>query len=505
MSILRKVTANILFVTLTLLVLGFTPAFAAVQGKALNAAQVAKVNFKALAKNSSTSAATGVQQIAVPFRPHGAAPAPTFAPVDFTKKTTAAAPSPLAPPPPQFTGFQAIPDNNTFIPPDTMGAVGPNHVMTTLNSQVQIQDRLGNVLSIVPSYDYALGVTGGFWEVFQQPPYNQTRMFDPRITYDPIGQRFIYVISSNNDTSTNSLLLVAISDTDDPTDGWSLFWVAPVNGDTLFADFTCLGHNKNWITVTFNMFDSTDTFDSAQIITINKPSIYAGTISALAFPGIQDGMFAAQPAVTLDPDLNTEYLAEDWAGASGQIRLSRITGTPAAPALDLGYDFPASPTMTWNSAGTNAPQLGSADLIEMNDSRMGNCVYRNNSLWCAQPIFPATSSAGRSSIQFWQVDPTTTDGSVIQNGFVDAGDVDDNVWYNYPSIAVNKTNDVLLGYSAFSAAQFASGNYSFRYGTDLPAPFSPPWSSRPARPPISKFRWRTQQMGRLQRHGGRSR
>src|SRR5260221_10076984 len=32
----------------------------------------------------------------------------------------------------------------------------------------------------------------------------------------------------------------------------------------------------------------------------------------------------------------------------------------------------------------------------------------------------------------------------------------------YPSIAVNANNDVLIGYSRFSASQYASANYSFR-------------------------------------------
>jgi len=39
--------------------------------------------------------------------------------------------------------FQALDDNNTSIPPDTDGAVGPNHVMTMLNTQVRIQNRTG--------------------------------------------------------------------------------------------------------------------------------------------------------------------------------------------------------------------------------------------------------------------------------------------------------------------------------------------------------------------------
>ena len=35
--------------------------------------------------------------------------------------------------------FPGLGDNNTALPPDTSGAAGPNHLMITLNSQVQVQ------------------------------------------------------------------------------------------------------------------------------------------------------------------------------------------------------------------------------------------------------------------------------------------------------------------------------------------------------------------------------
>src|SRR5262249_39091505 len=55
----------------------------------------------------------------------------------------------IPPSPPPSASFQALPDDNTRFNPDTAGAVGPNHVMTTLASQVRIHDRSGNVLSTV--------------------------------------------------------------------------------------------------------------------------------------------------------------------------------------------------------------------------------------------------------------------------------------------------------------------------------------------------------------------
>ncbi len=41
-----------------------------------------------------------------------------------------------------------------------------------------------------------------------------------------------------------------------------------------------------------------------------------------------------------------------------------------------------------------------------------------------------------------------------------------NLFYGYPSIAVNENNDALIGYARFSASTFPSAYYAFRAGTD---------------------------------------
>src|SRR6266581_7836383 len=110
-------------------------------------------------------------------------------------------PAPLSPAP--ASSFQALTDNNTVVPPDTHGAVGPNHLMTVLNTQVRIQDRNGNVLSTV-STDF-------FWASLGSPS-----AFDPRILYDPYGGRWIFVAAANGN-STNSAILIGVSQTSDPT------------------------------------------------------------------------------------------------------------------------------------------------------------------------------------------------------------------------------------------------------------------------------------------------
>src|SRR5262245_8253486 len=48
--------------------------------------------------------------------------------------------------PPLASSFQALGDDGHTSPPDTEGAVGPNHIFTTLNTQFRVQDRTGREL-----------------------------------------------------------------------------------------------------------------------------------------------------------------------------------------------------------------------------------------------------------------------------------------------------------------------------------------------------------------------
>src|SRR4051812_13388953 len=49
--------------------------------------------------------------------------------------------------PPPDLNFEGAPDNGFYIPPDTMGAVGPDHLIVILNGTFQVQDRAGRVIT----------------------------------------------------------------------------------------------------------------------------------------------------------------------------------------------------------------------------------------------------------------------------------------------------------------------------------------------------------------------
>ncbi len=361
-------------------------------------------------------------------------------------------------------GFQALDDNNTTIPPDTQGAAGPNHLMVTLNSEVRVQTKSG-LESTRVSLD-------SFWSSLNNP--DAPDPFDPKIAYDHLSGRWVFVTVSNRRSATSSLL-IATSDTSDPTGTWDLYRVDADATDTIWADYPSLGFNKDWIVVTYNAFAvADDAFVRGDIYVFKKADLYAGTAATHTL--FQDDFAATScPAVTFDNSLSTLYLLRTVAGNidfgggtfKGLLEVSTITGpvgsevydfdtAGGAPITDNAWDdFP-------NGTGEDfAPQSGTSSKIQVNDSRMLSLVYRNGSLWATHTVFLPAGGPTRSAVQWWEFLPN---GTVNQFGRID--DESATLFRAFPSLAVNAQNDVLIGYSVFSSSSFPSAAYSFRTGTD---------------------------------------
>jgi hypothetical protein len=386
----------------------------------------------------------------------GALPPAALTPAAPVEPEAARGILPLGPSPAISEDFGALPDINTVIPPDTYGAVGPSHLMVTLNSQVRIQNRDGT-LAIA---DRSLN---GFWT----PVGGGSGAFDPRVVYDPFADRWI-TVACDDSRSASSAILIGATQTGDPTGAWDLYSVDADGGDTVWADFPSIGFNSKWVVVQLNMFTITvpHTFVRSHIYVFDRATLYAGSAP---FTLIQDvNGFTQAPALTYDMTQNDLFLVEVWNSGAGALRLSKISGSVGSEALSV-VGFPIGPA--WQSAppvADHAPQLGSAQKIATNDARIQNLVYRNGTLWTTHTVFfPTPAPDGRAAVQWWQLDAVTA--GVLQSGLID--DPSGVNFYAFPSIAVNKLGDALLGFSCFAATRFASACYAFRKATDAPGTF----------------------------------
>ena len=369
---------------------------------------------------------------------------------NFAKSVAVPNPSPSP-----ISNFAGISDNNTSIPPDVNGTVGLTHVMTTLNTQVRISDRNGVTISTV--------TLDAFWA----PVGSASGCYDPKVLYDHEANRWMMVASCNAQT-VNSSTLLAISNTGDPTAGWHLYRVDVDSTNKKWVDYPSIGFNDKWIVVQMNLFAMpNNTGTSHQIYVWNKADLYAGGTGLFKrFDITNEATAIACPSIHYDRSIGKMYtfrVSSGSSGGNGVLGMRTITGQVGAEVLSS--ETVITTPNPWASSGNNntnfGPQLGTIKTIATNDHRMRQVVVRDGKIYAVHSVFLPATGATRSSVQWWQFDST---GAVLQRSRID--DPTGKKFYSFPSVAVNKVNDMLIGYSSFSPLQYASGSYSFRAAAD---------------------------------------
>ncbi len=346
------------------------------------------------------------------------------------------------------------------IPPDTQGAVGLDHIFTTLNNNYVVQSKTtGAVLNAVSMVTFWSGI-------------GATDPFDPRVEYDPYNNRWI--LSAVSDAqSANSSVLVGVSQTGDPAGLYFTFRIDADNTDTNWADFPVMGFNKNWVAINVNTVAQPGPAIPNKAFVFDYTQLRTGVAAAMQF----NTAFCASPVITYSATENTLYVITHLSSADATYRIETITGTPAVPAYTQGvvktrpgggWTFPSGQILP-----QAAPLVGASACvpptipcrIETQDAFVrANAVFRNNNIYYAQTVGLPAGGGGltHTAAQWTKVD---TSGNFVDGGRIEdptATATNGGKWYAYPSIAVNKFDEIIVGFTEFSSAQFASAGYTFR-------------------------------------------
>lgn len=119
-------------------------------------------------------------------------------------------------------------------------------------------------------------------------------------------------------------------------------------------------------------------------------------------------------------------------------------------------------------AYNNAPQLGTSTLIATNDRRTLNAVWRNNSLWSVFCVVPVSGiDAGQVTAHWVRVNTTTLGSlSLSDQGNIGGESIATGCYTFFPSIAVNSSNDVCIGFSASASTIYPGAYYTGRLSSD---------------------------------------
>jgi hypothetical protein len=374
------------------------------------------------------------------------------------------------------TSFLGVQSNQSgFIPPDSMGAVGPSQVLVFVNGRIRVFDKQGNPGGLNVS-------DSAFWA----PVRNGSEPTDPGVEYDRLAQRWI--VSGINTEDSNNRIMLAVSDGPAITSASDFTFFAfnqaapPPSASPRFADYPQLGVDANAIYIGVNEFAEPPAtgFAGTSVYVIRKSSVMGpGPIVVTAFRNLISGTpgqgpASPQPATDMVPNIDSGYIVGPDFTFFSRLDVRRISDPGGTPTI--------SPNMTVNVPATFSPTpfpvpaqgtTGGLDALDdrLFEARIGQDPDGNDTLWTAHNLLMnsagvSSSGGNRAGARWYQLGNLDTTPSLLQSGnlFDPAASNSRQIWM--PSIAMNGQGHASINASTAGTTHQAGIASSGRLFTD---------------------------------------
>ena len=343
----------------------------------------------------------------------------------------------------------------SFIPPDTMGAIGATQFMETTNGVYAIYNKTtGAVQSMVDARVFwaAAGMTDG-----------SGLHGDARILFDKPSQKWIAVQFGGTSPTDFQSLQIAVSTTSNALGPWQSTKFTGFAGGT--ADYPTLAIDKDAVYIGTNNFNAAGSFRGTTLNVIARSDLLGGaapTTTSLKqfvtpYPGIfEDRGFAIQGVNSSSSTLSGNVVAASLFFNDSiryKVNSPGTAGATEGPVTYLGLTDYAGNSLARQPDGTRN--------IDPLDERIGASVWEKNGKIYA--VYTATDLGSTHTGVRWVVTDALTN-AVIQQGEIG----DPNYDYYEGSLAVNSAGQVVIGYnrSGFQTTDgngdgLADGNVSF--------------------------------------------
>jgi hypothetical protein len=343
-----------------------------------------------------------------------------------------------------------------WAPPDTNGAVGPNHYVEVVNDHFAVFNRSGTpVYGPVPTNTLWSGFGGGC---------QNNNDGDATVVYDRLADRWVFQQFSVS--TTPYLECVAVSTSGSPTGSYYRYSFQYNN----FPDYPKLGVWPDAYYVTLNQFQGGASFAGPEMCAWDRAKMLAGqaatqqcftlgTSHGSLLPADLDGS-APPPAGAPDPMVefgaNSLLLWRfhvDWATPAN----STFTGPTTLPV--------AAFTPACTTGGACVPQAGTTQKLDsLGDRMMYRLAYRNfgdHQSLVANHSINAGSSVG---VRWYEIrDPNGTP-TVYQQGTY----APDAAYRWMGSAAMDGSGDIALGFSTSSSTVNPGIHYTAHLVGDPP-------------------------------------
>ncbi len=299
------------------------------------------------------------------------------------------------------SSFPGIGFNQSFfIPPDVEIAAGPHHIVEAVNGRITVFNKGGTqAQTATPTAFFdSLGVVA------------DDNIFDPQVEYNEYVNRFFVLYSTRNDAASRSFQLIAVSNTDDPTQGWHLYALdAGLNGGTNtnnWCDYPHLGYSVQGTIITCNQFSHSapSTFQYAKIRVLDTSQLTSGSCCSWwdfwdlrEGPGGTSKVFTIQPAAmhfAIGSDGAFLAAAQGGGGSGNNLHVYRVPNVPECcdgDAVGPGLDEAQRSVGTYSSP-PDAEQPGGAHAIDTGDARLAYAVFHYPRLFVGQTVGSGSDS-----------------------------------------------------------------------------------------------------------------
>ena len=272
-----------------------------------------------------------------------------------------------------------------YIPPDSMGAVGPTQLLLIANGRIKVFNK-----------DGTLGPLNTTTDNF----FNSVRSAgtsDPRARYDRLSQRwFITMI----DVATDNRVLLAVSSGPTITSAGSFTFfqfqhdlVGPTpNSDTGgFADYDSLGVDRFALYIGINVFNAAGTaFLGTTGFVVNKSNLFSSTLTVTAFRQLASstgtGPFAPQGVSNDDPTATEGYFIGVDNAVFSKLQLRRVSDPGGTPSVS------ANLSLTVPTTDFPIPQVHKGDTLNKNLDALDDRLFGHDS----EPASGIPTLSGRS-------------------------------------------------------------------------------------------------------------
>lgn len=362
------------------------------------------------------------------------------------------------------TGFEGI-SQTEWSPPDPSIAVGPNHIVETVNAAIAFYDKNGN-----QTFSSHLGTPGnpGFFETVGA---SSNFVFDPKCFYDQKSGRFV-VVALETIGDTESWIDIAVSDDSDPNGIWYKYRtnsVINIGDSNYWVDYPGFGFDDNAFYVTGNLFllnGDGNGFAGPLFRIFPKGPMLNGDPVTLFDIAPQSGA-SVQVAQMFGDAPNGVFVSRQ---SSTQLRIWTIDDPVTTPSLRSTIVSGLAPA---SGPSQGAPNPGGGEISTL-DGRLMNVHARDGNLYTAHGI---DSPTGQTVARWYHFDLNNflTNNSSAPT-LIQQGEVTDGMsrHFYFPAIYSDNQDRVGMIMSRSSPSEFASVQVSGRLPSDALGTMSEP-------------------------------